>query len=69
MDADAWEKTHDPGTLIGHLDPQQYDRKLRLFAVACCRRKWKFFTDERCTQAVEIAEVFADDDASTYGTG
>jgi hypothetical protein len=36
------------------------DRKLRLFACACCRRMWHLLTHKNCRKAVEASELYAD---------
>jgi hypothetical protein len=36
------------------------DRKLRLFAVACCRRIWGWIAHEECRQAILVSEQYAD---------
>ncbi len=52
-----------PGALLKHLPRKGRNRKLRLFAVACCRRAWAGIPDETCRRAVEVAERFADGQA------
>src|ERR1700722_12411932 len=49
-----------PGSLLTFSE-----RKLRLYAVACCRHSWTAFTDERCRKAVDVGEQFANGTATS----
>lgn len=46
--------------MLEFLKDKGSQRKLRLFAVACCRRMWQWFWFDECKMAVLIAEEFAD---------
>ena len=56
----AWLASTDIWSMARFLKGRASDRKLRLFACACCRMVWGWMTDARSRQAVEIAEQLAD---------
>jgi hypothetical protein len=65
--ADEWLTATDPEPMLDFARRLISDRKLRLFAVACCRRVWQRLNNEQSRTAVELAERAADqtvDDAT-----
>jgi hypothetical protein len=65
MTETEWLACEEPMPMVGCLQRQMpHGRKLRLFTIACCRRIWRLLADERNRQAVEVAERFANKQAS-----
>lgn len=54
----------DPEPMLEPLRGWASDRKLRLFACACCRRVWNALTNESGRYAIEVVERFVDGLAS-----
>jgi hypothetical protein len=50
--------------MLARLRGQPSQRKFRLFSVACCRRVWDLLRHDRYRQLVELAEQYADGQAS-----
>ena len=58
-----WFASAEPGEMLNQLGAKISDRKLRLFACACCRRVWNFVRDERLHAAFDTVERYADKQA------
>lgn len=56
-----WLASTDIYKMLEYLRGKVSDRKLRLFAVACCYRPYYFIPDERQRRAILLAERMADE--------
>lgn len=63
MTEEKWLASSDPIVMIDEMDGRVSTRKLRLFAVACCRRIWEVL-DDNSKNAICVAEKYADGLAS-----
>jgi hypothetical protein len=54
-----WLSSGEPQGLLNLIEGKVSDRKLRLFACACCLRNW-IFTEPACEEVVATAARFAD---------
>lgn len=66
MTEEEWLAAIDATPMLEFLRGKVSDRKLRLFAVACCRHIWTLIPDERSRQAIQTSELFADSQATTH---
>jgi hypothetical protein len=55
-----WLECLEPEKMLLHVRDRASDRKMRLFAIACCRRVWDRLTDPRSQEAVAFGERFAE---------
>ena len=55
-----WQQSRNLVTRVRAIDPCRFDRKLRLFAVACCRRVADLLRDPDARALLELVEGVAD---------
>jgi hypothetical protein len=59
-----WLACDEPRPMLDFLRDKASDRRYRLFGLACCRRVWRSLLNEGSRAAVEVAERFAEGEAS-----
>src|SRR4051812_12119425 len=64
MTEQEWLECADPTPMLEFLRGTASERKLRLFACACCRRIWHLLPHAAARVFVEVAEQYADQLAS-----
>jgi hypothetical protein len=60
MTPEEWRQSADVTAMLTSREGRVSERRLRLFAVACCWRVWPLLTDARSRKAVKVAARFAD---------
>lgn len=61
-----WAACSSPEAMLNYLTDRASPRKLRLYAIGCCRRIWHLLKDDRCRHAVEVAQRFVDGRATVF---
>ena len=69
MTEHEFEAAADPTPMLEYLQGKVSDRKLRLFACACCRQVWGLLVSPPSRAAVEVAERYADGTATERERG
>jgi hypothetical protein len=64
MTEEEWQASDEPGEMLDGLRGGATERKLRLFAVACCRQIWRYVAHPDSQDAIEVSEHFADGEAT-----
>lgn len=59
-----WLACADVYSMVDYLGNAASDRKLRLFAIACCRQVWHLLGDQRSWEIIAVAERHADGGAT-----
>jgi len=61
MTESDWVSSSDLEAMLRFVRHRASPRKLRLFACACCRLYWDLLPHDKCREAVELGEQYADD--------